>query len=204
MKNYNQSDYALNVNHSDEIRYRSATGKIISLTEKDFVSEEEFRKWKDFSDENYHIDQNAVNADSYWTTCIDFIEETDIQAEEAHDVISEREEDAELLAREVRKILKECLTETQLRRLIQSVVYGMTQEQIAQLEGNRQQSVNEGILTAKKKVKKYFEKKSENSSKTPCKNAPIFALSERVNFIKLQHQKMLDEEAENKESKKES
>lgn len=50
----NKSIYALNKKDPDAIVYRDADGYIRRLTRTDFSSEEEFLKWKAWSDENYH------------------------------------------------------------------------------------------------------------------------------------------------------
>ena len=52
-----KSDYALNKLDPDAIVYQDATGEIHRLTRKDFDSEEEFLRWKKWSDENYHADE---------------------------------------------------------------------------------------------------------------------------------------------------
>ena len=47
------SDYMTNKTDTEAIVCRSATGKDVRLTQADFESEEEFRKWKDWSDADY-------------------------------------------------------------------------------------------------------------------------------------------------------
>lgn len=49
-----KSVYALNKKDKDVIVYRDADGNINRLTRADFASEEEFLKWKAWSDEDYH------------------------------------------------------------------------------------------------------------------------------------------------------
>lgn len=53
------SDYALNKKDPYAIVCKSATGIHIRLTRADFSSEEEFEKWKRWSDENYHAIEKA-------------------------------------------------------------------------------------------------------------------------------------------------
>ena len=48
-----KSEYALNKHDQDSIIYISVSGHI-RLTRADFFSEEEFLKWKAWSDEDYH------------------------------------------------------------------------------------------------------------------------------------------------------
>ena len=48
------SDYALNKKDPDAIVCKSSTGVHIRLTRLDFSSQEEFEKWKQWSDDDYH------------------------------------------------------------------------------------------------------------------------------------------------------
>ena len=48
------SDYALNKKDPDAIVCKSSTGVHIRLTRLDFSSQEEFEKWKQWSDQDYH------------------------------------------------------------------------------------------------------------------------------------------------------
>ena len=53
-----KSSYALNKKDPNAIVYMDANDAIIRLTCKDFASEEEFLKWKSWSDRNYHTEDN--------------------------------------------------------------------------------------------------------------------------------------------------
>ena len=53
-----KSDYALNKQDQDSIIYISVNGRI-RLTRADFSSEEEFLKWKAWSDADYHHDRKG-------------------------------------------------------------------------------------------------------------------------------------------------
>ena len=53
-----KSSYALNKKDPNAIVYMDANEAIIRLTCKDFASEEEFLKWKSWSDGNYHTEDN--------------------------------------------------------------------------------------------------------------------------------------------------
>ena len=53
-----KSIYALNKKDPDAIVYMDANEVIIRLTREDFASEEEFLKWKSWSDGNYHTEDN--------------------------------------------------------------------------------------------------------------------------------------------------
>lgn len=54
-----KSDYALNKQDRDAIVCGSVTGVHIRLTRSDFSSEEEFQKWKAWSDWDYHTNANG-------------------------------------------------------------------------------------------------------------------------------------------------
>ena len=51
-----KSSYALNKKDASAIVYIDANENIIRLIREDFASEEEFQKWKSWSDENYHTE----------------------------------------------------------------------------------------------------------------------------------------------------
>lgn len=53
-----KSIYALNKKDPDAIVYMDANEVIVRLTREDFASEEEFLKWKSWSDGNYHTEDN--------------------------------------------------------------------------------------------------------------------------------------------------
>ena len=62
-----KSDYALNKLDPDAIVYRDATGEIHRLTRVDFDSEEDFLRWKKWSDENYHAAEKKETIESQRT-----------------------------------------------------------------------------------------------------------------------------------------
>lgn len=51
---FNKSDYNLNKTDQEAIVCPSVTGELVRITRADFDSDEEFKKWKDWSDKNYH------------------------------------------------------------------------------------------------------------------------------------------------------
>ena len=54
-----KSDYALNKMTPDAIVYMDAAGKLTRLTQADFSCQEEFQRWKRWSDESYRQIENA-------------------------------------------------------------------------------------------------------------------------------------------------
>ena len=52
---YSKSIYALNKKDRDAIVYEDSDGSLIRLTRENFPSQEEFLRFKAWSDENYHV-----------------------------------------------------------------------------------------------------------------------------------------------------
>lgn len=188
MKNYRMSDYAYNKACKNEIVYRTVSGEIIRLNVNDFANEEEFRKWKEYSDEDYHTSNKADDMFSKKTACIDFVNETDFKSVDACDVLVESEETNRFLAEAIREYLKDSLSDKQLRRLILDVVYNVGQDKIAELEGCTQSAIAHSLADGKKRAKKHFEKMQETDHKTSLQTT----LCERVSFIKAQHAKEIE------------
>lgn len=69
------SDYALNKKDPDAIVCKSATGIHIRLTRMDFANDEEFLKWKSWSDEDYHSQEKAEHTCMNHTTPIEHLSE---------------------------------------------------------------------------------------------------------------------------------
>ena len=70
-----KSSYALNKKDPDAIVYMDANEVIIRLTREDFASEEEFLKWKSWSDGNYHTEDNQDVVEGKHNTSIDDLSE---------------------------------------------------------------------------------------------------------------------------------
>ena len=66
-----KSSYALNKKDPNAIVYMDANEAIIRLTREDFASEEEFLKWKSWSDGNYHTEDNQDVVEGKHNTSID-------------------------------------------------------------------------------------------------------------------------------------
>ena len=138
-----KSIYALNKKDPDAIVYMDANEVIIRLTREDFASEEEFLKWKSWSDGNYHTDSLSEAAFS--------IPAIDVVMERQHEK-SERRRVASAMVSQIR----DKLTETQFRRLWMYHVGGMTVDEIGRIEGIRHQNISKSIGSAMKKIKKFF------------------------------------------------
>ena len=70
-----KSSYALNKKDPNAIVYMDANEAIIRLTREDFASEEEFLKWKSWSDGNYHTEDNQDVVEGKHNTSIDGLSE---------------------------------------------------------------------------------------------------------------------------------
>ena len=70
-----KSSYALNKKDASAIVYIDANENIVRLTHEDFASEEEFQKWKSWSDENYHTEDNRDVVEGKHNMSIDDLSE---------------------------------------------------------------------------------------------------------------------------------
>ena len=139
-----KSDYALNKMDPEAIVYIDSRGTLIRLTVDNFASPEEFWRWKEWSDSDYHKIDNAGVAFSKRTLSLQGLSEQTIAVQSPEEyliMLQEQQERAEL-----RRLLMEgvdsCLTATQRRRL----------RQIAEAEGVQHPSVVECLTAAKKKL----------------------------------------------------
>ena len=135
-----KSIYARNKKDPDAIVYMDANEVIIRLTREDFASEEEFLKWKSWSDGNYHTEDNQDVVEGKHNTSIDDLSE------------AERRRAASAMVSQIR----DKLTETPFRRIWMYYVGGMTVDEIGRIEGIRHQNISKSIGSAMKKIKKFF------------------------------------------------
>ena len=155
-----KSDYSLNKNNPDAIVCRSADGVHIRLTREDFDSEEEFQKWKDWSDQDYYGTEKTGHVFSNHTLSLDCLSEKPIAVQSPEDMLIEVIDQQE--RQELRRLLIEglgsCLTQSQRRRLWLHCVDGLTVRQIAKTEGVRHPSIIESLAAAKRKLHDFLEK----------------------------------------------
>ena len=146
-----KSSYALNKKDPNAIVYMDANEAIIRLTREDFASEEEFLKWKSWSDGNYHTEDNQDVVEGKHNTSIDDLSEAALSIP-AIDVVMERQHEKSEMVSQIR----DKLTETQFRRLWMYYIDGMTVDEIGRIEGIRHQNISKSIGSAMKKIKKFF------------------------------------------------
>ena len=153
-----KSSYALNKKDPNAIVYMDANDTIIRLTCKDFASEEEFLKWKSWSDRNYHTEDNRDVVEGKHNMSIDDLSEAALSIP-AIDVVMDRQHEKSerrRLASAMVSQIRNKLTETRFRRLWMYFVDGMTIDEIGGKEGVSHQAISLSITTTIRKIKKYF------------------------------------------------
>jgi len=163
MKNYNDSDYALN-KYSTDIVYRFSDG-IMTVTLADYLTENpgkteaDFYVLKELSDAIYQ----KQNRDDYRRTWKDIPlygldGTTACAAPSPEDEVIEKPERKmnDLRRRELAGQALDTLTEVQRRRYLLYAANGLTTREIAEKEGVGQRTVMDSIQWAEKKIKKFL------------------------------------------------
>ena len=153
-----KSSYALNKKAPNAIVYMDANDTIIRLTGKNFASEEEFLKWKSWSDRNYHTEDNRDVVEGKHNMSIDDLSEAALSIP-AIDVLMDRQHEKferRSMASAMVFQIRDKLTETQFRRLWMYLVDGMAIDEIGGKEGVSHQAISLSITTTIRKIKKYF------------------------------------------------
>lgn len=150
-----QSDYALNKVNKAVIVCSSVTGEHIRLDSKDFTSEEEFERWKTWSDDDYHKIELASRKDD---ACLSFEAQWNILVPSAEEVYLAPHIAAEQLEQRHKLLeqIKSCLTKKQYRRLCLYYLGEKTEAEIAALEGVGQRRISASITSGAKNVRKFF------------------------------------------------
>ena len=164
MKNYTDSDYALN-KFSEGIVYRFAD-KTVVVTLAEYLAEntdnttEDFKKLKEFSDADYLKQVRRENAATKKDVSIDELSETTAFAVPSAEYavvdepeVAERVEERLNLA----KGALDRLTEVQRRRYIMYHADGLSTYKIGEIEGKDHKTILESLQAAEKKIKKFLE-----------------------------------------------
>lgn len=161
MKNYRDSDYALN-KFSEGIVYRFAD-RIVEITLEDYLMEnpdktaQDFLELKALSDEIYHQQVIHENRTSRLDVSINGLEETDQLASPSLDSELIHKSDTTKAMKAAKRLLDSGgLTEIQQRRFIMHFFQGVSTRQIAEKEGVHQRAVWDSLQWASKKLKKFF------------------------------------------------
>ena len=151
---------ALNKKDHEAIVCPSATGVHIRLTRENFASEDEFQRWKAWSDESYHQIENTGTNFSKRTLSLHSLSEQATAVQSPEDILIEDLDNQE--RQRLRQLLLEgldnCLTPTQRRRLWMYCVEDLTLRQIADAENVQHTSVIDSLVAAKKKLKSFLKK----------------------------------------------
>jgi len=161
MKNYKDSDYALN-KYSAGIVYRFGN-QIMEITLADYLAanpdstEQDFQKWKALSDSIYLDQVRAENAQTKKNDSIHGMEESrnlgGIPLDEEYIETQERETAKNALS----MLLKSgMLTETQERRFRMHIFDGLSIREIARREGVVPNAIEQSVSSAVDKLKKHF------------------------------------------------
>ena len=162
MRNYKDSDYALN-RYSQGIVYKFTDG-VVEVTLEDYLrdnpdkTEADFMELKALSDEIYYRQDRQEYRVSHRDVSINGMEDTIIAS--ALSVDEELvQKDEEKKALESAKCLLESgkLTAVQKRRFMLHFFKGLSIRQIAKLEGVHQRAVWDSLMWAEKKLKKIYE-----------------------------------------------
>ena len=150
-----KSDYALNKMDPEAIVYIDSLGTLVRLTLEDFASPEEFQRWKEWSDNNYHEREKQDHI---------FFNHTvpasgGISVQSAEDVLLEvqNQQERQELLRLLMAGFDTRLTLTQQRRLWLYCVDGLTVRRIAEAEGVQHPSIVECLAAARKKLLEFLK-----------------------------------------------
>ena len=150
-----KSDYALNKMDPEAIVYIDSEGTLVRLTFEDFASPEDFQRWKEWSDNNYH---ELEKMDHIFFNHTVPASGGGVAVQSAEDVLVEtqNQQERQEMLRLLMAGLDTCLTPTQRRRLWLSCFSNLTVRQIARTENANFQNVAKSIAAAKNKLKKFL------------------------------------------------
>lgn len=163
MKNYQDSDYAVN-KHASGIVYRFAN-QTVEVTLEDYLQENpsktkaDFTKLKKLSDSDYFTRDRKGYRQSWKNIPLDYLEDSDIYVTPSpEDALTSKPELTYRQKRKCKNAIKAWnkLSYIQQRRYFMSRVTGLSTHEIAEREGSNQKSVYESIHAAEKKIKQYM------------------------------------------------
>ena len=161
---YNRnSDYARNKLDGVAIVYQDACGNLIRLTREDFATEEEFLRWKAWSDADYHRIEKRDHIHANHTVSFEDLPDRLSALPSIDSTLADEfdQQEQKRLHTEKMELLKGCLSEIQFRRLWMHHVEGQTVREIAKREGVGYQRVHKSILAAEKKILKILQKQGD-------------------------------------------
>lgn len=162
MRNYNESDYALN-KYSEGIVYKFADGSKHTIMLKDFLAAnpdktaEDFAQLKAMSDEVYHQQDLGDTGYGKRKRSLDMLPEQKHPTTVSIDVELIHKTDTDKAVKAAKQLLRSGkLTEVQRRRFVLHYLNGQSIRQIAALEEVDYRAVWESLEWATKKLKKLF------------------------------------------------
>jgi DNA-directed RNA polymerase specialized sigma24 family protein len=162
MKNYKNSDYALN-KYSDGIVYRFAEGSTVTVTLANYLAdnpdrtEEDFKALKKISDAIYFRQDRAENAQTKKNTPLSGLKANMVIGQTLEDTYFDSVERGKAVAAFERLMTSSSLTETQKRRFRLYIIEGLSHRKIAQAEGVAVRAITQSLDAAKKKLKNIFD-----------------------------------------------
>ena len=162
MRNYKDSDYALN-RYSQGIVYKFTDG-VVEVTLEDYLrdnpdkTEADFMELKALSDEIYYRQDRQEYRVSHRDVSINGMEDTIIaSALSVDEELVQKDEEKKALVSAKCLLESGKLTAVQKRRFMLHFFKGLSIRQIAKLEGVHQRAVWDSLMWAEKKLKKIYE-----------------------------------------------
>lgn len=162
MRNYQESDYALN-KYSEGIVYKFADG-IVEVTLADYLRDnpgktaEDFAKLKALSDELYHEQDLDETAYGKRARKLEWLTESEEYAAPSVDITLIHNSDKGQALKAAKRLLESGkLTEIQRRRFLLHYFKGLSIRQIAGLEQVDYRAVWESLHWSTKKLKNFYE-----------------------------------------------
>ena len=187
VENKYTDDIVYPYNNGEEDRYRKTENGVLHIhkSRKGRITERllpewefplsEFDRMKAISDEDYRERNKGDVLEYRHTVSLTDLEETKICSQEVSaedEYLNSLNEDEEEDFRTIEngmKIIDKCLTGKQKNRFLLYHYNGMTQEEIAEGLGLKQQTINQSLKEADKKIKKFFARQAKNTCKNTSK-----------------------------------
>ena len=153
-----KSIYALNKKDPDAIVCPDTKGNLHRLTRADFDSEEEFKFWKTWSDQDYWLRDRGDTEENDNTVSIEMLSDLAVSEPNVEELLICKEDNKKRERKNAMLIawIRSCLTDRQFRRLFLYHGKAMTEAKISALESVGQQRISNSIVSAEKKIKKIF------------------------------------------------
>ena len=152
MYNNTYSDYAANKTDAEAIVCRSATGEDVRLTRADFESDEEFQRWKGWSDADYKQSERrdrAYNDRRLSLAAAYFLSDRELNVCLSGEPNAAEQKTRDDLVSHIRSLL----TDTQFSRLWRRFACGRELADIAAEDGVSVAAVSNSIKRAAKRIR---------------------------------------------------